>query len=171
VIYKVPFYSQFSDVKDSYWAARSCSIVNLKMILDFFDVDSPNIDDLIKNAYKEGLYGPWGWKQKNLIEFAEGFGLITHREDFNNFDRGLGKIKAHLDSGGLVIASIAKRILGNRRYHSILVIGYEEGDSLELLYYHDPELLDGAKKKSYFVDKETFEKDWRKMAMFFSKKP
>jgi len=167
--HNVPFYSQFKDVEDSYWAPRSCSIVNLKMIIDFYNIKSPDLIDLIYLANNRGFFGRSGWYHEGILKLGEELGLIIHREEGVDFEKGLKKIKTHLDEGGLIIASITKKILGNKRFHSILITGYE-GDDMDLIYYHDPELLSGGNNKCFFVDKNTFENEWRKMAIFASKK-
>ncbi len=184
----IPYYSQYRDIKDKYWQKRACGLVCLKMILDFhqksrcptptFLVD---LDEFLEIALKKEAFGESGWIHEKLLALAESFGMQAYRkEKMQNED----ELKDFLDKGNPVIVSIkAKRFSPKfeNKFHQIVLTGYDESG----FYYNDPDYQDedpkpsetvtnslemngqvGQGGKNLFVDKKTFQKYWRKMAIF-----
>lgn len=164
---EVPYYSQFLDVEDKYWMPRACGMACAKMVLDFYKVDTASLDELIKKGSEEGGYGPWGWVHDYFVAFAKGYGLEAHREEKMDPEKGMAAIIDALRRNHPVIVSATKHILGQTKFHMVVITGYEEDKSAVTgLYYHDPESTTREGGQHLFVDKETFMHEWRKMAIF-----
>lgn len=169
---KVPYYSQFIDVKDRYWMPRSCLIVCTKMILDFYNKGKDiSLNDLISKGNEEGGYGKSGWFHDAIVRLFIEFGLTSHREEKIEIESGLIHIKESLDSQNPLIISIVKDILGQKKFHTVVITGYEENDGkITGLYFHDPESTsEDRNREALFVDVEIFKAEWRKMAIFVGK--
>jgi len=161
----VPYYSQFLDVSDKKWMPRACGMACVKMILDFYNAESPELDVLIVEGYKNGGYGKWGWLHDYFVQIFKRFDLGSKRsEGMNNFEELVNELK----NGNPIIISAVKHILGQTKFHMVVLTGVEEDDSGNIVgfYYHDPESTDKETGRNIFVDIETFNNGWRKMAIF-----
>lgn len=170
---KVPYYSQFIDVKDRYWMPRSCLIACTKMVLDFYGKATDiSLDDLIKKGNDEGGYGKSGWFHDSIVKLFTEFGLVSHREEKIEIENGLAHIKESIDTNEPLIVSIVKDILGQKKFHTVVITGYEEKDGKIIgFYFHDPESTsEDRNREALFVDIEIFKSEWRKMAIFVAKK-
>jgi len=164
---EVPYYSQFLDVEDKYWMPRACGMACMKMVLDFYEVDTASLDELIKKGSEEGGYGPWGWVHDYFVAFAKKYGLEAHREEKMDPEKGVVAIADALRHGHPVIVSAVKYILGQTKFHMIVITGYEEADgAVTGFYYHDPESTTREGSQHLFVSREIFVREWRKMAIF-----
>ncbi len=169
-IIKIPYYSQFVDVKDHYWVPRACMIACLKMILEYHGkAKDLSIDDLIKKGEAIGAYGKWGWIHDGIITLAHDFGIPAYREEKMNEGEGILKIKDSILKKNPPIVSIIKDILGQKKFHTVVIVGYEEKDGkISGFYFHDPESTsEDRNREPIFVDIKTFLNEWRKMAIFF----
>ncbi len=162
----VPYYSQFVDVEDKFWMPRACLPTCLKMILSFkHKAENVPIIELIKKGETEGGYGKSGWFHDSIVNLAKGYGLESYRaEKIENIE----SLKNSLDKNSPVIVSIIKFILGQTKFHTVVLTGYEEAEgSVSGFYFHDPESTSNDRdRNARFVDIKTFEKEWRKMAIF-----
>ena len=166
----VPYYSQFLDVDDKLWIPRACAIACLNMVLDYHGKDT-SLTDLIKEGDSIGGYGPSGWYHDSLIELAKGFGLEASRIENVDFKAGIEDIRNSLEKNNPVIISAIKYILGQTKFHVVVITGFEEKDgNITGFYYHDPESVDRKKGQNIFVDIDIFELGWRKMAIFIHPK-
>ena len=167
----IPYYSQYRDIKDKEWQKRACGLVCLKMILDFHQnregstpTTSVDLDGLLEIALKKESFGKSGWIHDKLLELAKDFGLSAYRkEEMQNED----ELKDFLDSGNPTIVSIkAKRFAPEfeNKFHQIVLTGYDKNG----FYYNDSDYQDES-GKDLFVDTKTFQKYWRKMAIFVHK--
>jgi hypothetical protein len=162
----VPFYSQYIDIADPHWIIRSCGITCVKMALDYFGAKTPALDDLIKEAVAMGAYGDSGWYHDGLIAVAEKYG----KEDMDNKDGVLELFNA-LENGSLVIVSVVQRLLGRKKYHQVLLVGYRESEhGLQGFYYHDPASTDREQGKGLYVNLDVFKVYWRNKAIFLKSK-
>jgi uncharacterized protein YvpB len=167
VILEVPYYSQFLDVDDKKWMPKSCAIVCLKMILHYHNDRSLPLMDLIGLGESKGGYGPSGWYHDTLVELAEDYELKARRVEGVNVEDGIKDIKSSLEKGNPVIVSAIKYILGQTKFHMVVVTGFEEEDGqITGFYYHDPESADREKGQNIFTDIKTFTGGWRRMAIF-----
>ena len=82
-------------------------------------------------------------------------------------EKGMASIIDALRRNHPVIVSATKHILGQTKFHMVVITGYEEDrGAITGLYYHDPESTTRERGQHLFVDKETFMREWRKMAIF-----
>ncbi|MFA6340721.1 MAG: C39 family peptidase [Candidatus Paceibacterota bacterium] len=168
----VPYYSQFIDVSDRYWMPRACLITCLKMVLNYYGkAEDVSIDDLIKKGQDIGGYGKSGWFHDSIVALAKDLGLEVHREEKIDTEEGLLHIKGSIDKNDPVIVSIVKDILGQKKFHTVVITGYEEKDGkISGFYFHDPESTsDERNREAKFVDTDIFKSEWRRMAIFFGK--
>lgn len=148
-MFKVPAYSQFLDVKDKKWQRRSCGIVVLKMILDFWGSgDKITADNLIKlglkkNAYISGI----GWRHKDLTLLSKNLGFKGKNYDwFKNkpktaFKKLLPKLKKQP-----IIASICKNLNFGESGHLVVLAGFKNNH----IFFNDPDskTRKGIRKKA-----------------------
>lgn len=169
---QAPYYSQFVDVQDKYWIPRACLPTCLKIILSY-NKKSENIslDQLIVDLNAKGGYGKSGWFHDHIVEYAKGVGLYAYREEKMNEEKGIAEIKKTLNEGNLVIVSVIKFILGQTKFHTVVLLGYEEKDGIVTgFYFHDPESTsDDRNREPIFVDIGIFKSQWRRMAIFIEK--
>jgi uncharacterized protein YvpB len=174
---EVPYYSQFTDVNgDPYWMPRACGMVCLKTILDYHHKETPTLLQMCEDGKREGGYGPSGWFHDYFVKVAKGYGLNSERGEKIGEILGLQKIHDELKSGNPVIVSVTKYTLGQKKFHMVVLTGYEENDGIEFperkgqltgFYFNEPESLSSEQGKDLFVDIKSFKHDWRRMAIFF----
>jgi uncharacterized protein YvpB len=161
----VPYYSQYRDIKDENWQRRACGLVCLKMVLDFHEAETPEINELLKLALEKGAYHETnGWIHDKLLGIAESFGVAAYRKErLKNED----ELKVFLDKGNPVIVSIsAQRFLPEfeNKFHQIVLTGYDKDG-----YFYNDSDSQGDNENGLFVSTEKFGKYWRKMAIFMHK--
>lgn len=175
----VPYYSQFIDVEDSFWMLRACGAVCFKMVTEFHGAKVSSIVEFCHEAKETGGYDMHnGWIHNYLVNKAEGLGLKAHRteRDLPIVD----EIIASLEAGNPVIVSVEKRVLEQKRFHMLVIVGYEGGDTSSPneefqikpahgFYYHEPESTDRTRGAYRFCDVETFKEYWRGKAISISK--
>ena len=169
----VPYYSQYIDIDDPFWMLRSCGAVCLKMVAEFHGKKVPEILSLCEELKNGGGYDMRnGWVHDNLVKKLQELDLDAHRkEGLTSTD----EIITSLEKGNLVIVSVEKKLLEQRRFHMILLVGYEIKTSPQSLvpityfYYHDSESTDKSRGAYRTCDVETFMNYWRGMAIFISK--
>jgi hypothetical protein len=183
---EIPYYSQFLDVLNPDWKNRSCSVVCLKMALDYFAPEnSPSLDDLIEEGVMIGGYGEHGWKHPSIALLAHNHGVPAYCEEFRSvtvnihdktfskslfegvmLETGITKIINTLKQGGLVIVSVPRNMQEGGTFHTVLLTGFEEKDGgIEGFYYHDPD-AENDSKKDQWITTQDFGVFWRKMAIF-----
>jgi len=168
---EVPYYSQFLDVHDEYWIPRACGICCMKMVFEYFGKDAPSVLDMAKLSEKEGGYGKSGLFHDYIVVSAKKLGLISHREEKMEEGTGIEKILSELKNKKPVIISAVKEILGQTKFHMVVLTGFEEEDGeLSGFYFHDPEAVSRERGSYVFVPLGDFKKSWRKMAIFMAKK-
>lgn len=176
---EVPYYSQFVDIQDQFWMLRACGGVCLKMVAEYHNAQVPSIIDLCNEAKERGGYDMQnGWVHDYLIKKAEELGLKAHRTE--RAEPIIDEIIASLDAGNPVIVSVEKRVLEQKRFHMLVIVGYEKGEESELattyqlqpttcFYYHEPESTDKERGQYRTCDMETFKEYWRGKAIFITK--
>jgi hypothetical protein len=187
---KVPFYSQYDDVTLSDWKSRSCTIVCLKMALEFFSKEAvPTSDELIKEGLFIGAHSSVGWSHQGVSLVAHNHGVPAYLEEFKNkhidfskahvrdgnhgsfFDSyGIEKIKRELGKGNLVTVSVLRNLVQGGSFHTILLTGFEEGEGeIGGFYFHDPD-TSLQKRENAFIPTPEFIKIWRRFAIFIGDK-
>lgn len=178
----VPYYSQFLEVKDFEWNIRSCTGACTAMVLEFLTSRKVDILAFMKKAEADGGYSRLnGMSHDYLISFFEQEGLKSWRYKNEATKDTLDTVEPIVESlkkGSPVIVSISKFILEQKKFHTVLVIGYEENENGEVthFYYHEPEAtianvegdraVGGEGRK---CDIDTFKKSWRGRAIFVEK--
>ena len=130
----VPYYSQFVDVQDSFWMLRACGMISLTMVSEFHGVQKEEILTLCEEALTRGGYDMQnGWIHDYLVTKAKELGLEAYRKE------GLTDVQeiiASLDAGNPVIVSVEKRVLEQKRFHLIVLVGYDKSQ-IEKLGFED----------------------------------
>jgi len=166
-ILTVPFYSQYVDISDPYWIIRSCGITCVKMALDYFGAKTPALGDLIKEAVEMGAYGDSGWYHDGLVAVAEKYGAEAYRKEDMDNKSGYLELRNAIAEGGVAIVSVVQRLLGRKKYHQVLLIGYREDENgLRGFYYHDPASSDHEQGRGLYVSLDVFKVYWRNKAIF-----
>jgi len=187
----VPYFSQQRDVEREEWRSRACGVTAIKMTLDFYaPKNAVAIDDLIDEGVVIGGYGEHGWIHDGLVILARNHGLNAYRQEFKSMtidpskrtgrvnerehelaESGIKKITRVLESGMPVIVSIHGGFKSGGGHHIVVLTGVNAGKEEETVngfYYHEPNSNDSASGMYAYVDRETFKKHWRKMAIFVS---
>ncbi|MFC1623672.1 C39 family peptidase [Patescibacteria group bacterium] len=192
-ILDIIYYSQYENVKDEYWKPRACSIVCLKMVLDYHlgvqpPSDSPAIEDLIKEGiYIKGLDENKDWIQDKIIMLARNHGVRAYRQEFKSFDidlvkneeseskysnrildEGINKIITKLSMNNPVMVSVAKKFKEEKKFHMVVLTGFDvdNGGEVKGFYYNDTDYQNEQEGKNLFVDIGTFKKFWRRLSIF-----
>lgn len=178
----VPYYSQFLEVKDYEWNIRSCTGACVAMTLEYLTGKKIDILDFMKEAERMGGYSRLnGMNHDYVISFFEHEGLRSWRHKDQATKDVLGTIDSIIESlrnNDPVIVSITKFVLEQKKFHTVLVIGFEENEQGEVthLYYHEPEATIARASDDSAVggadrccNIETFKKSWRGRAIFVQK--
>ncbi len=174
----VPYHSQFLEVSDNFWNIRSCGASCIKMILDYQKIESPGVLEIMKLAEFEG-----GYDMKNgfIHDWAVGYfqknNLHSYRKEAANEEEKeglLAEMFISIRKENPVIVSVEKRVLDQKKYHLILVVGYEyenidDMHHIKNVIYHDPESTDKDRGAYRACDVETFMNHWRGKAIFVSR--
>ncbi len=99
---------------------------------------------------------------------ARELGLSAYRKEGLT---GVAEIMRALDTGIPVMVSVEKRILEQKRFHMLLVTGYEVGEhnSVSSLRYHEPESTSKEKGIHRQVEVKIFLEYFRSKALFVSR--
>lgn len=185
----VPYYSQFVDVDDSFWMLRACGAVALKEVAEFHGATVPDIVTLCNEGKNRGGYDTEnGWIHDYLVMKAKELGLNANRKE--GLDT-LDEVMESLKNGNPVIISVEKRVLEQKRFHLIVLTGFEQSNvfsaetkqinngselttdytlkAADCLYYHESESTNKEKGKHRICDMETLENYWRGKAIFIEK--
>lgn len=159
----VPYYSQFIDIPDPFWMLRGCGAVSFIMVAAFHGIKIPSIVEFCNEAKDNGGYDMTnGWVHDYLVSKAKECGLQAERKEGLT---DLNEIMSSLEKGNPVIVSVEKRILEQKRFHMLVVVGHEDG----MIIYHEPEATDKDRGEYRRCDAETFMEYWRGKAIFVSK--
>jgi hypothetical protein len=159
----VPYYSQYADIQDPFWMLRACGAVSLKMVAEFQGVAIPNLLALCNEAKDRGGYDMAnGWVHDYLVMKAKELGLQAERKEGMT---DVEELIAFLESGNPVIASVEKRVLEQKRFHILVLVGFDD----EGFIYHEPESTDKEKGQYRTCTFDTFMEYWRGKAIFISK--
>lgn len=171
----VPYFSQYRDLQDKYFALTSCGMVSLYMVLQYFQKKntielSQKVEEMVTigretpHGYLPGV----GWIHEYFVTIAKGFGLDSYRkEKIESFE----EIIASLEANNPVIVSVERRCLSIVSLHMIVLIGFKnENNEIQGFYYHDPAALEEKDGANRFCDRDSFLHFWRAKAIFFSEK-
>ena len=156
----VPYYSQYLDVTDPFWMIRACGACALKMVAEYHAISVPDLVALCEEAKaRDGYHMENGWVHDYLVMKAKELGLDAYRKEGLEDVR---EIKQALDAGNPVIISVEKRVLEQRRFHLLVLVGYD-GDTF---YYHESESTSRDRGQYRSCDTKTFMEFFRGKAIF-----
>lgn len=175
---QIPYYSQYMDVINKEWQPRACGIACLKMLLEARGVETPTLDEMIKDGVALGAYSENGWLHDGLIALGAKYGAELYRKEFRKKDadmvtsdklntEGINVILNELEMGRPVIVSAIKNFEIRNKFHMVLVVGAElEEGIVKGFYYHDPDSYTETKGAYQFVQFGIFKTAWRRLAIF-----
>ncbi|MFH0846053.1 MAG: C39 family peptidase [Patescibacteria group bacterium] len=165
----VPYYSQHDESLDEHWQKRMCGLVCLKMVLDFYKVQTPDLKKFLELALqKEAYHNPNGWIHDKLLEIAKDFGRKNsyRKEKIEDIHELVNFL---MENKPVIVSIRAKKFKEefDGKFHQVVLVGLERDEQGKILgfYYHDPDYLN-QEGKNLFVSLEDFEQYWRKMAIF-----
>ncbi len=164
-ILEIPHWGQFIDVSDPIWQGRSCGIVSLAMILDYYNIPF-DIKKLINKGLEIGGYLEGvGWKHQGIVDLAKLYGLQAERienEKIKNMIKSIDKEEP-------VIISIHKHFDVKNEGHLAVLTGYfKEDDKIVTLFVNDP-FGNPYKYKNHLVKYDKFIEGWKKRAIYLKK--
>lgn len=174
----VPYYSQHLDVADTAWQNRACGVACLKMLLGAREVETPSLDEMIKDGVALGAYSENGWLHDGLIALGAKYGGDLYRKEFRRKDadketadalnkEGIDTIIRELEAGRPVVVSAIKDFEIKNKFHMVLIVGAEiEEGIVKGFYYHDPDSYTERAGAYRFVTFGIFNTTWRRMAIF-----
>lgn len=178
----VPYYSQYLAVKDYQWNISSCMGTCVAMVLEYHTGKKIDILTFMKKAGEEGGYTRLnGTNHDYVISFFENEGLKSWRyknPETKDKLETVDQIIESLRNGNPVIVSITKFVLEQKKFHTVLAIGFKENENKEVthIYYHEPEATIASVPGDPAVggegrccDIDIFKKSWRGRAVFVSK--
>ncbi len=161
----VPYYSQFVDLQDPFWMLRACGMTSLVMVAEFEGITNLSILTLCQEAKERGGYDMVnGWIHDYLVMKAQELGLHACRKEGIV---GVEELIAHLIAGHPVIVSVEKRVLEQKRFHLLVLTGYDTATNS--FFYHEPESTDKERGTHRRVDVATFLEYFRGKAIFVEK--
>jgi ABC-type bacteriocin/lantibiotic exporter with double-glycine peptidase domain len=162
---EVPHLTQYFDIEDSFWQGRSCGIVSLAMILDYYGVKY-NLEELIKHGVEIDQYDPAiGWKHQTIVDLAEEYGFFSERVE----DEKVENLISVLDLDEPTIISIHKNWDPKNEGHLVVLNGYLQSEGvLDGFYVCDP-IGASYKNKNQFIAIDKFLAGWKKRAIYVKK--
>jgi len=167
----VPYTSQYRDISDPYWKDRGCAVACAKMVLDMTEKEIPTLDALVLECKELYGYDPeLGWTHVAISNLMKKYGVSSARKEYKMaglFETGVQDIKDALRGGNPVMISAVRRWREETKFHMVLFVGFEmEGNEISGFYYHDPDTKEGEEGANLFVSFKTFERYWRRLAIF-----
>lgn len=153
----VPFYSQFADIKAPEWQKVGCGVVSLAMVIDYYDLTTVSVNELLKQGVANGAYlKSAGWTYGGLISLGNKYGLDGGSYDLAKLSEkdAFAKFKTFLKDGP-VIASVHYKFDPKSTIPHLVVI---DGIDKDIIYYNDP----AAKTGSKTISVADFLKAWKK---------
>lgn len=160
--HQVPLYSQLLDVKDTNWKKRSCGIIALKMVMDFWSKEThkeyPAADELIKKYHRKAYISNVGWSHNGLVQIAKSLGLKGENLDLARHREkdAIDLLEARLQDGP-VIASIHKNLNPRLPGHLVTVTKIANKE----IFYNDPISKTRSEIKK-IASVEKFSNGWKK---------
>jgi len=162
-ILEIPHLMQYYDIENDFWKGRSCGIVSLAMVLDFYGIEV-DLSELIDLGLKNnGYIKDVGWKHQVIVDLAKKFGLESRRREGEK----IKNLVEALDKNEPVIISINKHFDTKNGGHLAVLNGYFIDKDGELMgfYVNDP-VGASYKHKDQFIELEKFIQGWKKRAIY-----
>jgi len=167
----LPAYSQFLDVKNKSWQRRSCGIVALKMVLEYWKTPNttiPSLSHLIQEGHECGAYiKNIGWKHKGLVDLGKKYGLRGKNYDWakKKPHEALQKL-IHLVTQYPIIASVYRTLIPGTHGNLVVITKITKTH----VWYHDPDshTRKGVRKKTTI---KKFTQGWKqRIVLLYSKR-
>ncbi len=157
-MFEVQKYSQFLDIKSRKWREKSCGIIALKSVLEYWG-EFVRAYKLIREGLKIKAYIPGiGWKHAGLASLATRHGFKAKNFDwFKKNDVFAWKNLTKKLKGGPIIVSIYKNLKPGTSGHLVVVTSIKNG----FVHYNDPasRARRGVLKKA---SEKKFRRGWKK---------
>lgn len=199
-IIKVPYYSQH-DVDsglNSYWQNRSCGIIAIKMVIDYFQPRPTDLAEMFEYATNHGgTHVNGDWLHSTLVNTARHYGYLSWRrswipsrrdkEFFLSEQVDEASIQAweeqtkseavpsllwSLAQNFPVVVSVAKNFDETSSNHDVVLTGVrKKGDKVEGFYFNDPyTAYGGGENENRYVPVDQFNNNWTHRAIFVQPK-
>lgn len=158
----IPFYSQFSDVSSSEWQKKSCGVVSLAMIIDWYSPGATTPETLLWEGLSSGAYiNNAGWSHQGLIGLARKYGLTGSAHDLSGISKeaAFAELSEYLKVGP-IIASVHYKFDPLNPIPHLVVISGATDDSVR---YSDPAEKSGNQE----IPLEKFLLAWKKRFIAF----
>ena len=164
-ILEVPHWIQFYDISDDQWQGRSCGIVSLAMILEYYGVQV-DLNDLIEQGLeKDGYIKGIGWKHQIICDLAREYGLKSQRTENEVIDN----LVESLERDEPVIISIHKNFDISKGGHLVVLNGYYVANNELLGFYLNDPVGASYKHKNQFIKLDKFLEGWKKRVIYVTK--
>lgn len=175
---EVPHFAQFIDVKDPLWQERTCAIISLIMVMEYYgkEVDineAIEIGQKIKVKDRTGIVGGYdpefGWRHDAILGLAKHYGFDSFRTENDTVENLIESLKKNQP----VIVNIYKNFDPKNGGHFAVLTGFYSDDKAgEIIsfYVNDPvgrpyqhknkgipfgKFMQGWKKRAIYVKKAT----------------
>jgi len=164
-ILEVPHRIQYYDIDDDKWQGRSCGIVSLAMVLEYYGIQV-GMDELIKlGLEKNGYINKIGWKHQIICDLAKHYGLEACRTEEDTVD----SLMEALEQNEPVIISIHKNFEPENGGHLTVLNGYFVSNQELMGFYVNDPVGASYKHQNQFIKLEKFLCGWKKRAIYVKK--
>jgi len=156
-VFKVPFYSQFSDISQAEWKKVGCGIASLAMLIDFHESNPPSVDELLEEGIAAHAYlSDAGWTHTGLINLSKKYGLSGSSHDMSgsSMATAFDELKNVLKEGPVMVSVHYTFDPKNPIPHLVVVSGVDDGK----VFYNDPAEKSGGGSISI----AQFQSAWKK---------
>lgn len=162
---EIPHIVQYFDVENDFWQGRSCGIVSLAMIFEYYGVNV-SLEDLIETGLRvDGYIDGVGWKHDAIVELAKGEGFESHRVE----DDSIESLIESLNRSEPVIVSIYRDFDLENGGHLAVLNGYFENDGELIGFYVTDPVGASYKHKDQFIKIDKFMVGWKKRSIYIRK--
>ncbi len=172
----IPYFSQFSDVKDEYWKHRTCTIACLASVISWIrpelEQELRPLDHFVTKAVALDARDPnIGWIHEKLIELARSYGVTLVRREYKEtndasaeemIQNGFDDISLSLSRCVPVIVSVKRGFNEDGTPHTVLLVNENNG-RFEI---YEPEARSKEDGGIRIMSREEFVKYWRRLAIF-----
>lgn len=156
-VYKVPFYSQFTDISSAEWRKVGCGIASVAMIIDYYSQEDVLVDDLLKKGIAAGAFSSdVGWTHQGLINLSKPYGLkgLSREMSALSMQDAFSELEKVLAKGPVMVSVHYTFDPKNPIPHLVVIDGIKDGK----VFYNDPAEAEGG--GSISITK--FQSSWKK---------
>lgn len=171
---EVPHFAQYIDVEEPHWKERTCAIVSLVMILNYYGKDV-EVEEAMERGFKipvkdpklgiVGGYDPnFGWRHDAIVGLAQYYGFESYRTENDSIEHLLES----LAKDEPVMVNIYKNFDPKEGGHLAVLTGYyvnEKTGEIISLFVNDPVGVP-YKYKNQGIPYDVFMQGWKKRAIY-----